>query len=138
MKLAIENIKLSGVISVLDQLELKGLQSVHRTRLAKQLIEKLKQAAEEEKKLKESYAIKDEEDQPIIEDGKYKFEDGDEEKLKRDLEHFHKETVVIESGDFPTYLKSVKKALEDSQVEWQGQQAYDYAYLYEAFEGGEE
>ncbi|MFC4387529.1 DUF1617 family protein [Gracilibacillus marinus] len=138
MKLTIENIKLSGAISVLDKLVLVGLPSVHRTRLSTQLLEKLKQVAEEEKKLKESYAKKDDAGETIIVDGKYQFEDGDQEKVVQDLEAFYKEKVVIDSGDNPTYLKSVKKALEESQVAWSGQQAYDYAYLYEAFEGGEQ
>src|SRR5690625_4027586 len=102
MKLIIENIRLSGAIGVLDKLELKGLQSVHRTRLAKQLIDKLKQMAEEEKKLKESFAKKDEAGNPIIKDGKYHFEDGEQEKLEADLKDFFKEKTVIESGDNPT------------------------------------
>jgi tRNA uridine 5-carbamoylmethylation protein Kti12 len=138
MKLTIENIKLSGVIGVLDKLAVVGLPSVHRTRLSNQLIEKLKQVVEEEKKLKESYAKKDDDGEAIIIDGKYEFEDGNQDKLAKDLEDFYKEKVVIDSGDNPTYLKSVKKALEESQVAWSGQQAYDYAYLYEAFEGGEQ
>lgn len=138
MKLEIENMKLAGVIGVLDKLELKGLQSVYRTRLAKQLIEKLQQMAEEEKKLKESYAKKDEEGNPIIKEGKYQFDDGELEKLEADLKDFYEEKTVIEGGDNPTYLVSVKKALEESEIEWQGKEAYDYAYLYEAFKGDEE
>src|SRR5690625_3949313 len=135
MKLEIENMKLAGVIGVLDKLELKGLQSVHRTRLAKQLIEQLKEMAEEEKKLKESYAKKDEDGNPIIKDGKYQFEDGEQEKLETDLKDFYEEKTVIESGDNPSYLKSVKTSLEESEIEWQGKEAYDYAYLYESFKG---
>ena len=135
MKLEIENMKLAGVIGVLDKLELKGLQSVHRTRLAKQLIEQLKEMAEEEKRLKESYAKKDEDGNPIIKDGKYQFEDGEQEKLETDLKDFYEEKTVIESGDNPSYLKSVKTSLEESEIEWQGKEAYDYAYLYESFKG---
>jgi len=41
MKLTIENIKLANSINILDKLSLKGLKSIHRTRLSKQLTEKL-------------------------------------------------------------------------------------------------
>ena len=138
MKLEIENRKLAGVIGVLDKLELKGLQSIHRTRLAKQLIEKLQQVADEEKKLKDSYAKKDDDGNPIVKEGKYQFDDGELEKLETDLKEFYEEKTVIESGDNPSYLKSVKKSLEESEIEWQGKEAYDYAYLYESFKGDDE
>src|SRR5690606_11566242 len=103
--------------------------------LAKQLIEKLQQIADEEKKLKDSYAKKDEEGNPIIKEGKYQFDDGELEKLESDLKDFYEEKIVIESGDNPSYLKSVKKSLEESEIEWQGKEAYDYAYLYESLKG---
>lgn len=135
MKLTIENIRLPGVIVVLEKLELKGLQSIHRTRLAKQLIEKLNHFSEEERKLKESYAKKDEEGKPIIRDNKYQFEDSEQRKLEDDLKKFYKEKTIIESEGDDAYLKSVKKALEDSNIEWHGKEAYDYAYLYESFIG---
>lgn len=138
MKLEIENRKLAGVIGVLDKLELKGLQSIHRTRLAKQLIEKLQQVADEEKKLKDSYAKKDDDGNPIVKEGKYQFDDGELEKLETDLKDFYEEKTVIESGDNPSYLESVKKSLEESEIEWQGKEAYDYAYLYESFIGDDE
>lgn len=138
MKFEIENIKLSGAIRVLEKLELKGLQSIHRTRLATQLIEKLNQVAKEEKKLKESYALKNDNGDPIINDGKYQFNKEELDKLDADLKTFYEEKTVIESGDNPSYLKSVKKSLEESEIEWQGKEAYDYAYLYESFIGDDE
>jgi hypothetical protein len=136
MQLKIDNIKLSGAIQILDRLELKGLKSVHRTRLIRLLSDKLKNVAEEEQKLKESYAAKDDEGKPIIIDDKYDIEET--EKLQEDLEAFFNEKVVIDGGDNQVTIKSVKQSLEECDIDWSGQQAYDYANLYEAFEGGDE
>ncbi|WP_062323685.1 DUF1617 family protein [Halolactibacillus sp. JCM 19043] len=136
MQLKIDNIKLSGAIQILDRLELKGLKSVHRTRLIRLLSDKLKNVAEEEKKLKESYAAKDDEGKPIIIDDKYDIEET--EKLQVDLEAFFNEKVVIDGGDNQVTIKSVKQSLEECDIDWSGQQAHDYANLYEAFEGGDE
>jgi len=136
MQLKIENIKISGAIEILDKLKLKGLKSVHRTRLIRLLSDKLQEVIEEEKSLKESYAAKDDEGKPIIIDDKYDIEET--EKLQEDLEAFFNEKVVIDGGDNQVTIKSVKQSLEECDIDWSGQQAYDYANLYEAFEGGDE
>ncbi|NRG32899.1 DUF1617 family protein [Niallia circulans] len=135
MKIAIENGKLVGCISVLEKLQIKGLKSIHRTRLANILIENLKRVSKEEEQLKKDHSKKDEKGEAIVIDGKYDVEDMDA--LKEDMDKFLKETVVIEGGDSPVFLKSVKQSLEESEVEWVGKESYDYAYLYEAFENSE-
>lgn len=135
MQVSIENIKVASAIGVLDKLELRGLKSIHRTRLSKLLTEKLKKIAEEEKKLKESYAAKDKKGEPIVKEGKYNIEEKD--KLQKDLEAFFYEKIVIDGGDNQVFIKSVKQSLEESEIDWVGKEAYAYADLYNAFEGGE-
>lgn len=135
MKIAIENGRIVGCIAVLEKLQIKGLKSIHRTRLANKLLEHLKQVSEEEVQLKQDHSKKDEQGKAIIKEGKYDVEDIDA--LKEDLEKLFKEKVIIEGGDSPVFLKSVKQSLEESEVEWVGKESYDYAYLYEAFENSE-
>lgn len=135
MKLEIENIKIADSINILNKLKLKGLKSIHRTRLANALAEKLKRVAEEEKKLKEEYSRKDENGEAIIKDGAYDIENLEE--FQKVMEEFYKEKIVIEGGDSPVFLKSVKQSMEESEIEWDGSEAYAFAYLYDAFKGGE-
>ena len=120
MKIEIENIDIAKVINFLDGLSLKGLKSIHRTNLSRELQEKLKVVAENEKQLIEE-----------LED--------DEKKLKAELDKFHKEKVVIDGGDSQTMLQSVKSVIkslvaEDSEHEFSGNDAYALACLYDEFE----
>lgn len=135
MKLEIENIQIVEAINVLNKLKLKGLKSIHRTRLANKLIEKLQQLQKEEKELKEEFSNKDEEGNPIIKDGKYDIKDFEE--FRKAMEEFYKEKTVIDDSDLQVTLRSVKQSLEESEIEWDGKEAYAYAALYEAFKGGE-
>lgn len=135
MKISIENIKLSGVIGVLDKLNLKGMKSIHRTRLSKAISENLQRIAEEEKQLKKEHCNLDDDGEPIIIEGKYDIKDMNA--FRTAMDEFFDEKVIIDGGDSQTYLKSVKKSLEESEIDWQGKEAYSYADLYEAFEGEE-
>lgn len=136
MKFEIENIKISDAINILNKLKLKGLKSIHRTRLANKLIEKLQRVVDEEKKLKEEYSNKDKDGKPIVKDGKYDIENMDE--FQKVIEEFYKEKVVIDDGESQVTLRSVKQSLEECEIEWEGKEAYAYAALYEGFKGGEE
>ena len=136
MKLSIENIKVNGALAVLDKLSLKGLKSIHRTRLSNQLVEHMKRIIDEEKELRKEYSNLDDEGEPIVIDGKLDLKD--EQGFKDAITEFYKEKVIIDSGDSQTTLKSVKQSLEQSEEEWQGKEAYDFADLYEAFEGNTE
>ncbi|CAM5580398.1 hypothetical protein SAFG77S_09087 [Streptomyces afghaniensis] len=135
MRVEIEKRRIVGCIAVLEKLQIKGLKSIHRTRLANKLLEHLKQVSEEEVQLKQDHSKKDEQGEAIIKEGKYDVEDIDS--LKEDIEKLFKEKVIIEGGDSPVFLKSVKQSLEESEVEWVGKESYDYAYLYEALENSE-
>lgn len=136
MKLKIENIKVGGAIQVLDKMPLKGLKSIHRTRLSEKLQEELQRVAKEETEIIKEYAKLDDEGQPqITKDGRVTFKD--EEGLKEFTKH-RKEEVIIDSGDSYVMLKSVKRSLEDCEVEWDGKDAYSFADLYDAIEGNTE
>ena len=132
MRLEIENIKLVESINILDKLSLKGLKSIHRTRLSKQLQEKLQRLSEEEKELKKEHCNLDENGEPIVVDGQLDIKDI--ALFKETMQEFYTEKVVIDGGDNQVVLKSVKASLEESEIEWEGKQAYAFADLYEAFE----
>jgi hypothetical protein len=136
MKLQIENIKLNGAIQILDKLSLKGLKSIHRTRLSKQLTEKLQRVAEEEKQLKKEHCNLDDDGEPIVIDGKLDIKDMDE--FQEVMQEFYSEKVIIDSSDSLVMLKSVKKSLEESEIEWEGEEAYTFESLYSAFEEAEQ
>lgn len=131
MKVEIENIKLAGCINVLDKLQLKGLKSIHRTRLINALGEKLQRIAEEERQLKIEHSNLDKEGNPIIVDGNYDIKDMDA--FKNAMEDFYKEKAIIDGGDSQVFLRSVKQSLEESEIVWEGEEASNYAYLYDAF-----
>lgn len=124
MKIEIENINIAKVINFLDELSLKGLNSIHRTNFSRKLSEKLKVVVENEKQL--------------IEEA-----NGSPKKQKEWLEKFYKEKIVIDGGDSQTMLQSVKSVIkeitaEDSEHEFNGDNAYAVACLYEEFGLGEE
>ena len=136
MKLKIDNIKVVGAIKILDKLPLKGLKSIHRTRLSEQLQEHLKRIFKEEEKLRKEYCYLDDEGNPKVIDGKLDLKD--EEGFKEVITEFYKEKVIIDSSDSQVTLKSVKKSIEESDVEFKGEEAYQFADLYEAIIGDNE
>jgi len=136
MKLSIENMKLTGAINILNEIPLRGLKSIHRSRLNEQLQEHLKRVADEEKALKKEYSTLDEDGEPIIKDNKYDIKDLDA--FKAAMKEFYDEKVVIDSGDLQVTLKSVKQSLEDSEMELKGESAFWFADLYEAIQGSTE
>lgn len=128
MKLEIEYIQLANSINVLDKLKLKGLPSIHRTRLSKQLGGILERVGQEQLELQKEYFETNDNDEPIMKDDKCK----DKEGYEKAIDTFIKERAVIDSGDSQVALKSVKNALETSEVEFDGRDAYSFEYLYSA------
>lgn len=118
MDLKIKNIELVNVINFLDGLNLKGLKGIHRTRLSRQLQEKLTEVMETEKELQED--LKD-----------------DKEKLKEDLKALHDDYAVVDGGDSRTMLESVKSVIkeivENEDHEFSKNDAYGLEALYTAF-----
>ena len=124
MKIEIEHSNLVRVINFLDSLSLKGMKSIHRTNLSRQLMEKLKVVSENEKQLLEE--LKNE-----------------PEKLKDELGKFYNERVVIEGGNSQAMLQSVKSVIrslvaDDTEYEFKDNDAYALACLYNEFQLNEE
>ncbi|NWO12415.1 hypothetical protein [Virgibacillus sp.] len=132
MKIKINKIKLIDSINILDELPLKGLKSIHRSRLREKLTSELERVIKEEKQLKKDYSNVDEKGEPIINDGYYDIRDMDN--FQKVLSEFYQETIIIDDNNDEVYLESVKGALEDADVQWSGKKAIDYAYLYDAFQ----
>lgn len=133
MKLEIEYNQLANCINVLDKLNLKGLKSIHRTRLSKKLSETLQRVVEEQTEIQKEYFELDEEGNPITDDEHCK----DREGYLKTMDEFTKERAVIDDGDSQVMLRSVKQSLEESEEEWEGREAYAFEYLYTALENGE-
>lgn len=130
MKLEIEYRQLSHVINLLDRLKLKGLKSIHRTRLSRKLQEELERVAGEQLEIQKEYFELDENGNPIIEEDKCK----DEKEYLETMNKFLQEKVIIDSGDSQVMLKSVKSSLEESDLELEGREAYVFEYLYTSLE----
>lgn len=133
MKLEIEYIQLTNSINILDKLKLKGLPSIHRTRLSRQLGEILDRVGAEQLELQKEYFEVDENGEPILEDEKCKDKEGYEKAMK----DFVREKAIIDSGDSQVALKSVKASLETSEELWDSREAYAFESLYSGFIDGE-
>lgn len=136
MNLKVENIQLSRCIAVLEKMPLKGLKSIHRTRLANQLKEKLDRVAEEEAEIRKEHSNLDENGEPIVkDDGTLDLKDA--EAYKDTIEKFYTEKAVVDDGDSQVALKSVKKSLENCEEEWDGKEAIAFEHLYSGLEGSD-
>lgn len=118
MELKIKNIDLVRVINFLDGLDLKGLKSIHRTKLSMLLQDKLQDVIKAEKQLQEE--LKD-----------------DKSQLESDLKQLHDDFAVIDDGDSRTMLESVKNTvknvIEKEEESFKFDDAYAITILYDAF-----
>lgn len=131
MKLEIKYSELTNVINLLDRLKLRGIQSIHRTRLSRKLTDELNRVAEEQIELQKEYFDEvDENGLPVVDLKKCK----DKDEYLKAMQKFLNETVIIDSEESQTMLKSVKEALETSDLELSGKDAYTYEYLYTQLE----
>lgn len=134
MKLKIENGMVVRCVNVIDRLPLKGMKSIHRTRISRLLTEKLERVGKEEEAIRKEHCNLDEEGEPIVlEDNKLDIIDL--EAFRKDIDEFYAEKVVIDDGDNQVAMKSLKKSLEESEEEWDGKEAYAFEHLYSGFEG---
>lgn len=136
MKFEVKNELIAPAINILQKIKLKGLKSIHRSRLKDLLMTHLDRVGKEEKELKEQYAKKDENGEPILnetEDGQKFYDIENREDLGKALDEFFNEKVVIDGGDSQVFLKSVKASLETSDVEWSGQESDYFVQVYDGF-----
>lgn len=134
MKLEIENGQIVNCINVLDKLSLKGLKSIYRTRLSKELTKKLERVGEEQTEIQKDYFELDEEGNPkVTNDLKHcKDVEGYNETMKQFIEA----KVVVDGGDSRVMLESVKNSLEETDEDFSGKDAYAFEYLYTQLEEG--
>ncbi|MFE5430285.1 hypothetical protein [Peribacillus simplex] len=124
-------------INFLSDMNLKGKQSIHRTRFIKLLSEKLKQISEEEMELVKEFAGVDDDGKPIrTKEGNFAIKDA-EEFLKQQKEYFQ-EYYVIEGGDAHGMLKTMKEIIENYNQEVSGKDAEVFEHLFTAFENSNE
>lgn len=135
MIVKIENGKLGQAISLLFDLPLKGKESRHRTKFINLLDERLKEVEKQRVELAKEHSRLDENKEPIINDGKYDIMVMED--FQKDLNELYAEEMVIEGGDAQGMLKTVKRVLENCDLEFSGREAVIYDYLCEQIEKGE-
>lgn len=125
MRLEIRNIDLGKVISFLENINFRGLQSVNRSKVTNYLTEQLREVIEGEKTIREDYK-------------------NDHEQLEKELRKYFNQTVTVEGANYQAGLVAIKNKIkeltsEECEQEFSGDDAYALSVLYEAFElGGEE
>lgn len=134
MRLEIEYRNVVDVINLIDKLKLKGIQSIHRTRLSRKLQERLEGIAEEQLEIQKQYFDVDKDGNPIVDMEKCKNTD----EYVKTMSDFVSEKVVIEDSESQTMLKSLKESLENSDIEWSSKEAYTFEYLYTQLESSNE
>lgn len=125
MRVEFKVIDLPKVAKFIENLSLKGMQSINRSRLLRKMNEELEIIIEGEKSI-----LKD-------------FKD-DDEKRSEELKEYYESTVVISGEEFIKPLQTIKNKVkeytkDDSTREFSGEEAHVLAVLYDALNvGGEE
>lgn len=120
MKIEVKNIELQRVIIFLENLKFKGIGSIHRTKIANHLSKKLDDVAKGEKTIREDFK-------------------GDKDALIAELTTYFEDVVTVSGDEFVKPLTTIKNKIkeltsEDSDVEFDGEQAFTLNLLYEAFQ----
>lgn len=120
MNLTVKNIEIQRIVAFLENIKFKGIGSIHRTKLTNHLGKKLNEISEGEKIIRED------------------FKD-DKEKLVKELTTYFEDTVTVGGDEFHKPLTTIKNKIkeltsEDSDVEFEGNEAYVLHLLYEAFD----
>ncbi|AOH54534.1 hypothetical protein ABE28_009250 [Peribacillus muralis] len=137
MQVNIQYSYLVDSIHFLSSMNLKGKQSIHRTRFIKLLSEKLKQVSEEELQLIKEFAGIDANGDPNKkDDGSFAIEDVPE--FKKQQGEYLSEYYVIEGGDAHGMLKTLKGIIENFDKEVSGKEADAFEHLFTAFENSQE
>lgn len=113
----IKHIDLQKVIIFLQDLKMKGIKSIHRTKITNYLSEKLDEVAKGEETIREDY------------------KDNKEVRIK-ELDSYFNETTVVSGDEFYKSLSVLKDKIremisDDSEEEFSGEEAYILNILYE-------
>lgn len=140
MEVHIQNDKISPIIKLLYDLELKGKQSRHRTKFIQQLDDHLKVVGKDEEELLKEHCYLDGEGEPKRkeENGREVWDVKDLDKFITDKRDLLSETYVFEGSNVQETLKTVKAALDECDVAFSGQDATLYDYLCDQFEKDED
>ena len=120
MKLELELLEVAKVVNFLDELPMKGLKGINRTKVTRHLANVLQEESDNEKALREE------------------FKDN-KEKLEKELNEFYEQKVIVDESKFLIPLKAIKAKIkeitaDDSDFEFKGNNSLAATILYEAFE----
>jgi len=124
MKLDLELLDVAKVVNFLDELSMKGLKGINRTKITRHLANTLQEESDNEKALRKEFKE-------------------DKERLEKELEEFYTQKVTVDESKFVVPLKMIKAKMkeitaEDSDFELKGNESLAATILYEAFALDEE
>lgn len=120
MKLELELLDVAKVVNFLDEVPMKGLKGINRTKVTRHLANVLQEESDNEKALRKE------------------FKDS-KERLEKELDEFYEQKVIVDESKFLIPLKAIKTKIkeitaDDSEFEFKGNNSLAATILYEAFE----
>jgi len=129
----LKNSEINGLAGFLAAEKLGGKASRMRTKFLKLLNESINETEEFRKELLEKYSKKDDEGKALIENNSYVLEDAEAFNSEY-LELMNEDFVIDETESKREILERVKTILDNTEKEFQGQEAFQYDSWCEAFE----
>lgn len=136
MQVKLKNATLGQVIDLLFNMSLKGKESRHRSQFIRVLDEQLKEVEKQEKELLKEHCHLDEEGNPKIidtESGRF-WDVKDTKAFSADKTELYDEKFILEGANAQGMLKTIKKVLVETDMEFSGEKAVLYDYLCEQFD----
>lgn len=139
MQIKIKNKELSNVEQFLENLTMKGKQSIARSRMLQILEKKQKEFAEDRKSIVIAYAEKDDKGEAIVkEDGTYELSTKGNAEASKEIADLLEEDAVIDYGEYSSRLNDLEKFIIEFDDEVSGNVAQGFFVLVTAFENKEE
>lgn len=130
-----KNFELRTVIGLLSTLELSGKKSRDRSKFIKLLEERAVEVDKERIEMLKDFANKDENDEPVIVDGKFDLTDEALDEFNKQLEELLNEECVIDTTEKKPLVKSVKEIVLNCEIKFSGQDAVLYDRICDIIEG---
>lgn len=139
MQIKIQNKELSNVVQFLENLTMKGKQSLARSRMLQILEKKQKEFNEDRKTVIVDSADKDDKGEAIInDDGTYKLSAEGNAVASKEISNLLEEYAVIEYGEHSSRLNDLEKYVTEFNEEVTGNVAQGFFVLVTAFENKED
>lgn len=139
MQIKIKNKELTNVVQFLENLTMKGKQSIARSRMLQILEKKQKEFAEDRKSIVIAYAEKDDKGEAIIKaDGTYELSTKSNAEASKEIADLLEEDAVIDYGEYSSRLNDLEKIIIEFDDEVSGNVAQGFFVLVTAFENKEE